>query len=118
MSKRALIYARHKSELALLSQIKICQDWCRAHGHDVVRDRQEMGSMTALELAHYELTKDELDFDLIVAATPDRYDRNQLRLMGLVDQAEQRGVQLFTADGLELTGSYSAALLDTGWKRE
>lgn len=102
---RALIYARHKFAPLVQAQIDTCRAWCRANGHEIVRQRRECGSMTALELAHVELETEELDFDLIVATTADRYDRNQLRLMTFVDQAAEKGAQLFTADGLELTGA-------------
>lgn len=107
---RALIFARHMGDLALERQIEVCRDWCHEQGHSNVRVRQERGSMTALELAHHELDKEELDFDLIVATSADRYDRDAQRLLSLVNQAERVGVQLFTVD----LGELSAVNLSEG----
>ncbi|MFI0265563.1 recombinase family protein [Streptomyces luteogriseus] len=115
---KALIYARSKNHMSLQGQITACRDWCHANGHDIVRVRQEQGSMTALELAHNELSG-EVDFDLIVAESADRFDRDAARLLSLINQAESLGVRIFEVrlgelSALKLSDGLMTAFRDIG----
>lgn len=103
MSK-ALVYVRHTRERAREMHAHMCKRWCENNGHTVVRVVEERGKATSLELAHNVL-EGTLDFDLIVATSGSQFDRNQARMVRLIDQAQKAGVRLFNTDGLEFTSA-------------
>ncbi len=102
MSNRALIYTRSATGAGLEFQEAACRAFAEQKGFTVLDVRREAGSTDVIDRALHDI-HGGAEFDILISEEMTTYSRNNPRLLSLVNQASERGIRVFTADGTELT---------------
>ncbi|MFJ2115333.1 recombinase family protein [Streptomyces sp. NPDC087850] len=103
MSK-ALIYTRSATGAGLEAQEAACRAYCEQKGYEVVQVRRETGISDVVDRALKDIESGS-QFDILLSEDLTIYSRSAPRVLSLVNQASERGIRVFTADGTELTSA-------------
>lgn len=104
MKDKALIYARSATGAGLAVQEAACRAFAEQKGFEILDVRSEAGSADVVDQALNDINSGG-EFDILISENMSTYGRNNPRLLSLVNQASERGIRVFTADGTELTSA-------------
>ncbi|MFI2616601.1 recombinase family protein [Streptomyces sp. NPDC018584] len=104
MSDKALIYTRYATGAGLEVQEAACREFAEQKGFEVLDVRNVAGSTDVVDRALSDINGGA-EFDILISEELTIFSRNNPRLLSLVQQAAERGIRVFTADGTELTSA-------------